>query len=135
MSDSRQVKTPFLNILKRIIMWSSCVDKPELHATDDSRQGREEKAIQNNRLGLVTGSSAGLECAGLVKTAEHRRFKHLRAVSEWSDFDTCNALGLGFVRQQIAVAGRRQGADSLLKFSSLCKFRARRTPLHVLCSR
>src|SRR5438067_10817164 len=63
MSETRQVKKVAFNGLKQIIIWSSCVDSPELHATDDSRQGREEEATSEQEKGFsrfdpVTDSSA-----------------------------------------------------------------------------
>ena len=37
------------NGLKQIMTWSLCVDIPELHATDESRQGMGKKPRQNER--------------------------------------------------------------------------------------
>ena len=62
MSETRQVKTLAFKGLKRIIMWSSCVDSPELHATDDSRQGREETTQNRSKLAPQAGSVT-LSCA------------------------------------------------------------------------
>src|SRR5439155_20446887 len=46
MNETRQVEMVAFSGTERIFIWSS---GPELHATDDSRQGREEEATQNKR--------------------------------------------------------------------------------------
>jgi hypothetical protein len=51
MSETRQVKPVAFNGVKRIIMWSSCVDGSELLAIDNNGQGREDEATQNNGTG------------------------------------------------------------------------------------
>jgi hypothetical protein len=49
MSETRQVETVAFSGVERIFMWSLCVDGPELHAIDDSRQDSDDERTQNKR--------------------------------------------------------------------------------------
>src|SRR5262249_36611932 len=73
MSERGQMTTLAVNNLKRIIIWSSCLDSPQLHATDDSRQGKEEEATENERTSSQIRSRYGFlrrirVRSGLAKT-------------------------------------------------------------------
>ena len=46
MSETRQVETVAFSGVERIFMWSLCVDGPELHAINDSRQGGDDEATK-----------------------------------------------------------------------------------------